>query len=79
MVSTPAEVPVWQGFDLPMNQLRWIITQCCVMVAHRGHSPQGRECWQLHPELATLAFLSCAKATLADLCRNPVGTGQGKL
>lgn len=65
--------------DLPMNQLRWVITQCCVMVAHWGHSSQGRECWQLYPELAALAFLSCAKATLTDLCRNPMEIGQGKI
>lgn len=62
-----------------INQLRWIIIQCCVMVAYWGESSQGRECWQLYPELATLAFLSCAKATPTDLCRNPTETGQGKI
>lgn len=49
---------------LPINQLRWIIIQCCVMVAYWGESSQGRECWQLYPELAALAVPSCAKATL---------------
>lgn len=62
-----------------INQLRGIIIQCCVMVAYWEESSQGRECWQLYPELATLDFLSCAKATRTDLCRNPMKIGQGKI
>lgn len=67
-----------RDFAVLINQLRWVIIQCCVMVAHWGESSQGSECWQLYPELATLAFLSCAQATLTDLCRNPTEIGHGK-
>lgn len=40
---------------LPINQLRWIIIQCCVMVAYWGQSSRGRECWQLCPEQPLLS------------------------
>lgn len=67
-----------RGFAVLLSQLRWVLTQGCVM-GDTGESSPGREGWQLLPELATLAFLSCAKATLRNPCRNPAEIGQGKI
>lgn len=73
-----AEVPVWLGLCCSDEPAEMDLDPYPLM-GDTGESSHGREGWQLPPELATLAFLSCAKATLRNLCRNPAEIGQGKI